>query len=56
MHQVIHGYLMEFQIASDVKQAGSSLVVDVSDILAIKVRAQRTHFIHADGQIHGNGR
>ena len=43
MHQVIHGYLMEFQIASDVKQAGSSLVVDVSDILAIKVRAQRTH-------------
>ena len=54
MHQVIHGYLMELRIAPDVKQVGSSLVVDVSDILAIKVRAQRTHFIHANGQHHRN--
>ena len=43
MHQVILGYLMELQIAPDVKQVGSSLAVDVSDILAIKVRAQRTY-------------
>ena len=44
MHQLIHGYLMELQIAQDVKQAGSSLVVDVSDFLAIKVRAPWIHF------------
>ena len=56
MHQVILGYLMELQIAPDVKQVGSSLAVDVSDILVIKVRAQRTHFIHADGHNHRNSR
>ena len=56
MHQVIHGYLMELRIAPDVEQAGSSLVAGVSDILAIKVRAQQTHGIHTDGQNPRNSR
>ena len=52
MHQLIHGYLMELQIAQDVKQAGSSLVVDVSDFLAIKVRAPWTRFFYLCNRIH----
>ena len=56
MHQLIHGYLMALRIAPDVKQAGSSMVVDVSDILAIKARASRAHQIPVDGQIQRNSR
>ena len=52
MHQVIHGYLMELQIAPVVKLAGSSLVVDAFDISVIKARALRAPQIHVDGQIH----
>ena len=52
MHQLIHGYLMELQIAPDVKQAGSSLVVDVSDFLATKVRAPWTRFFYLCNRIH----